>query len=152
LALIRGLLPDVALLDIQMPGLDGLSVAKQAFEESLCAVVMVTAFSQQPLVTRAADAGAAGYLVKPIKPVELMPAIAVARAAFERARSLREQIDSLEDRLATRKAVERAKSVLQQRLSIDEASAFRWLQKAAMDRRMSMREVAEQVLSSSAEK
>ena len=152
LALIRGLLPDVALLDIQMPGLDGLGVARQVFDEALCAVVMVTAFSQQALVARAAEAGAAGYLVKPIKPVELMPAIAVARAGFERARGMRQEIDSLEDRLATRKAVERAKSVLQQRLSLDEAAAFRWLQKAAMDRRMSMRDVAEQVLSSTADK
>lgn len=152
LALIRGLLPDVALLDIQMPGVDGLAVARQALEESLCAVVMVTAFSQAPLVRQAAEAGAAGYLVKPIKPLELLPAITVARAAFERTQAYREQINSLEDRLETRKAVERAKAVLQQRLSIDEGAAFRWLQKAAMDRRMSMREVAQQVLSSSAEK
>ncbi len=151
-ALIRGLLPDVALLDIQMPGLDGLTVAQQVQNEALCAVVMVTAFSQQALVARAAEAGAAGYLVKPIKPVELMPAIALARAGFERSQALREQIDSLEDRLVTRKVVERAKSVLQQRLAIDEGAAFRWLQKAAMDRRMSMRDVAQQVLSSTAEK
>ncbi|MHB0927613.1 MAG: ANTAR domain-containing response regulator [Candidatus Nanopelagicales bacterium] len=151
LALIRGLLPDVALLDIQMPVVDGLEVARQVREEALCAVVMVTAFSQQSLVQRAANAGAMGYLVKPLDPVALMPAIAVARAGFERTQSLRTEVATLEDRLATRKLIERAKSALQQRLGIDESAAFRWLQKAAMDRRSSMRAIAEQVLSSTAD-
>ncbi len=151
LALIRGLLPDVALLDIQMPVLDGLEVARQVLEESLCAVVMVTAFSQQALVRKAAEAGAMGYLVKPLNPVALMPAIAVARAGFDRTRALRTEVATLEERLATRKLIERAKSSLQQRLGIDESAAFRWMQKAAMDRRTSMRVVAEQVLTSTAD-
>jgi AmiR/NasT family two-component response regulator len=151
LALVRGLIPDVALLDIQMPIMDGLQVAQQILDEGICAVVMVTAFSQQSLVTRAAEAGAMGYLVKPIHTVELMPAITVARTAFVRAQSLRQDVATLADQLATRKSVERAKSALQQRLGIDEAAAFRWLQKAAMDQRTSMRAVADRVLASGAQ-
>lgn len=152
LALVRGLVPDVALLDIQMPGMDGLQVAQQILDEGICAVVMVTAFSQQSLVTRAAEAGAMGYLVKPIHNVELLPAITVARAAFARAQALRHDVMTLEERLATRKTVERAKAALQQRLGLDETAAFRWMQKAAMDQRTTMREVAERVLASGAEK
>lgn len=152
LALIRGLLPDVALLDIQMPVMDGLQVAEAVLQEALCAVVMVTAFSQQSLVQRAAEAGAMGYLVKPIHTVELLPAITVARSAFDRTRALRRNIDDLEDKLATRKSVERAKSVLQREHGLDEHGAFRWLQKAAMDQRTTMRAVAERVLSSAAQK
>lgn len=150
LALVRGLVPDVALLDIQMPVMDGLQVAQQILDEGLCAVVMVTAFSQQALVSRAADAGAMGYLVKPIHNVELLPAITVARAAFARAQALRNDVLTLEDKLETRKSVERAKTALQQRLGLDESAAFRWLQKAAMDQRTTMREVSEKVLSSGA--
>lgn len=152
LALVRGLVPDVALLDIQMPGIDGMQVAQQILDEGICAVVMVTAFSQQNLVTRAAEAGALGYLVKPIRVADLLPAITVARTGFARAQALRQDVLTLEDRLATRKAVERAKSVLQQRLGLDEAAAFRWLQKVSMDRRTTMRAIAEDVLSSGAQK
>ena len=151
LAMIRGLLPDVALLDIQMPGTDGLEVARQVMDEGLCAVVMVTAFSQEALVARAAQAGAMGYLVKPIRHSELLPAIALARSGFERMQQLHARVFSLEEQLATRKTVERAKAVLQQRLGIDEGEAFRWLQKTAMDQRTSMREVAARVLSSVAD-
>ncbi len=151
LALIRGLLPDVALLDIQMPGLDGLEVARQVMDEMLCAVVMVTAFSQEALVSRAAQAGAMGYLVKPIRPGELQPAITVARAGFAREQALRARVVTLEEQLATRKVVERAKSLLQQRLGIDEGAAFRWLQRTAMDQRTTMREVATRLLASGAE-
>lgn len=150
LALVRGLIPDVALLDIQMPVMDGLEVAQHILDEGICAVVMVTAFSQQSLVTRAAKAGAMGYLVKPIHNVELLPAITVARAAFVRAQSLRQDVLTLEDRLASRKAVERAKALLQQQLGLEETAAFRWMQKAAMDQRTTMREVAERVLASGA--
>ena len=151
LALCRGLLPDVALLDIQMPVMDGLSVAQTLREERLCAVVMVTAFSQVALVQRAAESGAMGFLVKPFNTGELLPAITVARASFVREAELHTQVASLEDRLATRKAVERAKSVLQQRFGLDEGAAFRWIQKAAMDERSSMRAVAEHVLHSTAD-
>lgn len=152
LALVRGLCPDVALLDIQMPVMDGLQVAQHILEEGICAVVMVTAFSQQQLVARAAEAGAMGYLVKPMNPAELLPAITVARAAFERTTALRRDLLSLEDQLATRKAVERAKAVLQRVHGLDEPAAFRWLQKAAMDQRSTMRAVAEAVLASVAQK
>ena len=152
LALVRGLCPDVALLDIQMPVMDGLQVAQHILDEGLCAVVMVTAFSQQHLVARAAEAGAMGYLVKPINPAELFPAITVARATYERTTALRRDLLSLEDQLATRKAVERAKAVLQRVHGLDEPAAFRWLQKAAMDQRSTMRAVADAVLASVAQK
>lgn len=152
LALVRGLLPDVALLDIQMPVMDGLQVAQTILEEGLCAVVMVTAFSQQALAQRASEAGAMGYLVKPIHTVELMPAITVARAGFERTQALRRSVDELQEKLQTRKSVERAKAVLQRVHGLDEHAAFRWLQKAAMDQRTTMLAVAERVLSSAAEK
>ena len=152
LALIRGLLPDVALLDIQMPELDGLQVAERVLDESLCAVVMVTAFSQRALVDRAADAGAMGYIVKPVSPQDLLPAITVATSAFERLQSLQGKVRSLEEQLETRKLVDRAKSVLQSLHGMDEPAAFRWLQKAAMDQRVSMRDVAETLLRSTAQK
>ena len=151
LALIRGRLPDVALLDIQMPGRDGLQVAEQVLDEGLCAVVMVTAFSQRSLVDRATEAGALGYLVKPVQPSDLLPAIAVARAQFATMQQLRGRIVDLEEQLATRKIMDRAKSILQRTQGLDEAAAFRWLQKAAMDRRLTMREVAESVLRSTAQ-
>ena len=151
LALIRGLLPDVALLDIQMPERDGLQVAEHVLDEGLCAVVMVTAFSQRSLVDRATEAGALGYLVKPVQPSDLLPAIAVARAQFATLQQLRGRIIDLEEQLETRKIMDRAKSVLQQAQGLDEAAAFRWLQKAAMDRRLTMREVAETVLRSTAQ-
>lgn len=151
LALIRGRLPDVALLDIQMPGRDGLQVAEQVLDEGLCAVVMVTAFSQRSLIDRATEAGALGYLVKPVQPSDLLPAIAVARAQFATMQQLRGRIVDLEEQLATRKIMDRAKSILQRTQGLDEAAAFRWLQKAAMDRRLTMREVAESVLRSTAQ-
>lgn len=148
LAMIEGLLPDVALLDIQMPGMDGLQVAERVLEAGLCAVVMVTAFSQQALVQRAADAGAMGYLVKPVQPTDLLPAIAVAQAGFAQLERLRGRVQDLEQQLETRKVVDRAKARLQRELGLDEATAFRWLQKAAMDQRLSMRAVAESVVES----
>lgn len=152
LELIRSLRPDVALLDIQMPELDGLQVAEQILEERLCAVVMVTAFSQTGLVERAADAGAMGFLVKPVQPADLLPAIAVARAGFAQLQQLRTSVDELEHQLASRKVIDRAKALLQERYSMGEADAFRWLQKAAMDQRTSMRVVAEALLRSTAQK
>ena len=148
LALIRGLIPDVALLDIQMPEMDGLQVAEQVLEEGICPVVMVTAFSQQALIARATEAGALGYLVKPVQPTDLLPAIAVARAGFAQLQELRGRVQDLEEQLAARKVIERAKAHLQERFQLDEPSAFRWLQKAAMDQRTSMRAVAESLLRS----
>lgn len=148
LALIRGLIPDVALLDIQMPEMDGLQVAEQVLEEGICPVVMVTAFSQQALIARATEAGALGYLVKPVQPTDLLPAIAVARAGFAQLQELRGRVQDLEEQLAARKVIERAKALLQERFQLDEPSAFRWLQKAAMDQRTSMRAVAESLLRS----
>lgn len=151
LALIRGLLPDIALLDIQMPMLDGLQVAEAVLADGICPVVMVSAFSQKQLVERAADAGAMGYLVKPVAPSDLLPAITVARSGFERLQQLQGRVADLETQLATRKVIDRAKSMLQAEHGMDEAAAFRWLQKAAMDQRLSMRHVAEALLRSGAQ-
>ena len=148
IALVRELRPDVALLDIQMPELDGLQVAEKILDERICAVVMVTAFSQTALVERAADAGAMGFLVKPVQPTDLLPAIAVARAGFAQREQLLGQVQDLEQQLETRKLIDRAKAVLQQRHGMSESDAFRWLQKAAMDQRSSMRSVAEALLRS----
>ena len=152
LRLIREIRPDVALLDIQMPAMDGLQVAESVFEERLCAVVMVTAFSQTALVARAADAGVMGFLVKPVQPADLLPAITVAKSGFEHLQSLRNDVSVLEEKLETRKLLEQAKALLQHRHGFDETQAFRWLQKAAMDQRLSMRNVAETLLRSAAEK
>jgi len=141
----RSLRPDLAILDVAMPGLDGLSAAEQIVADGTC-VLMLTAFSQRELVRRAAEAGAMGYLVKPFTPADLTPAIEVALSRAAQMGALADEVADLEERLEARKAVERAKAALMARLSIDEPAAFRWIQKAAMDRRCSMREVAEGVL------
>ena len=144
-AVIR-LRPDLVLLDVAMPVLDGISAATQITEQRLAPVVMVTAYSQIELVERAADAGAMGYLVKPVAPTALVPAIEVAIARFDQMRQLVIEVEAVSERLEVRKVVDRAKGLLQSNLSIDEPAAFRWLQKAAMDQRASMKQVAERVI------
>ncbi len=141
--------PDVTVLDVKMPVLDGLSAAERIGAGRWSAVVMLTAFSQAELVERAASAGAMAYLVKPFTSSDLGPALEVAAARFDQLRSLEDEVAELGDRLETRKLVDRAKAALQARHGFDEAEAFRWIQKAAMDRRLSMRQVAEVVLASS---
>jgi response regulator NasT len=143
---VRSLNPDVILMDVAMPILDGVTAAAQITAESLCPVVMVTAYSQVELVERAADAGAMGYLVKPISPTALLPAIEVAVARFEQMKVLSDEVAAVTERLEVRKIVDRAKGLLQTRLAIDEPEAFRWLQKAAMDNRSSMKAVAQGVI------
>jgi response regulator NasT len=138
--------PDVALLDIAMPELDGITAASQITNLKICPVVMITAYSQVELVERAANAGAMGYLVKPINPANLMPAIEVAIARFEEMNLLTIEVSQVTERLEVRKIVDRAKGLLQAKLGIDEPAAFRWLQKAAMDNRSSMRDVAQGVV------
>jgi response regulator NasT len=138
--------PDVALLDIAMPELDGITAASQITSLKICPVVMITAYSQVELVERAANAGAMGYLVKPINPANLMPAIEVAIARFEEMNLLTSEVSQVTERLEVRKIVDRAKGLLQAKLGIDEPAAFRWLQKAAMDNRSSMRDVAQGVV------
>jgi response regulator NasT len=138
--------PNVALLDIAMPELDGITAASQITNLKICPVVMITAYSQVELVERAANAGAMGYLVKPINPANLMPAIEVAIARFEEMNLLISEVSQVTERLEVRKIVDRAKGLLQAKLGIDEPAAFRWLQKAAMDNRSSMRDVAQGVV------
>lgn len=150
--LVQELRPDVALIDIKMPILDGLSAAEQISDTAPTAVIMLTAFSQPELVARANATGVMGFLVKPVDPHDLGPAIEVARARFAERASLTAELGDLAEKLAARKAIERAKGILQTRFGMDEAASFRWLQKAAMDRRMSMEAVAAAVISDSAEK
>lgn len=143
---VESLKPDLVLMDVAMPVLDGVTAAARITENRLCPVVMVTAYSQVELVERAADAGALGYLVKPIAPANLLPAIEVAIARFEQFKVLSDEVVAVTERLEVRKLVDRAKGLLQAKLGIDEPAAFRWLQKAAMDNRSSMRAVAEGVI------
>ncbi len=138
--------PSVALLDIAMPELDGITAASQITSQKICPVVMITAYSQVELVERAANAGAMGYLVKPVNPANLVPAIEVAIARFEELNLLTSEVAQVTERLEVRKIVDRAKGLLQAKLGIDEPEAFRWLQKAAMDNRTSMREVSQGVI------
>ncbi len=138
--------PDVILLDVHMPELDGIAAAERIAQARIAPVVIVTAYSQRELVERARDAGAMAYLVKPFSRSDLAPAIEMARSRFAELRSLEAEVSGLTDRLETRKAVDRAKSVLQRDLAITEPEAFRWIQKTSMDLRMSMRQVAEGVI------
>ena len=139
--------PDLVILDVKMPVLDGIAAAETIAGQRIAPVVMLTAFSQRDLVERARDAGAMSYLVKPFTQSELVPAIEMAVSRFGEIAELEAQVTDLQDRLETRKSVERAKSILQDQLSLTEPEAFRWIQKTAMDLRMSMRQVAEGVVS-----
>ncbi|MGV1037537.1 MAG: ANTAR domain-containing response regulator [Candidatus Nanopelagicales bacterium] len=147
--LVAKLAPDIALLDIKMPKMDGLTAAERIGELGGTAVVMLTAFSQGELVDRARAAGAMGFLVKPVTASDLTPTLELARARFAERTALETEVEDLNQRLLARKAVDRAKAILQQRFAMGEADAFRWLQKAAMDRRMSMQAVAEVVIAES---
>ena len=144
--LVESLRPDLVILDVKMPKLDGIAAAERIARQRIAPVVMLTAFSQRDLVERARDAGAMAYLVKPFAQADLVPAIEMARSRFAELAALEAEVLDLTDRLATRKAVDRAKSVLQGDLSLSEPDAFRWIQKTAMDLRLSMREVAEGVV------
>jgi two-component system, response regulator PdtaR len=143
---VEALKPDLVLMDVAMPVLDGVTAASKITEQKLAAVVMVTAYSQVELVERAADAGAMGYLVKPIAPTSLIPAIEVALARFEQLVALSTEVETVSERLEARKVVDRAKGLLQVKMGIDEPAAFRWLQKAAMDNRSSMKIVSQTVI------
>ena len=144
--LVESVRPDLVILDVKMPKLDGIAAAERIARQRIAPVVMLTAFSQRDLVERARDAGAMAYLVKPFVQADLVPAIEMARSRFAELAALEAEVLDLTDRLATRKAVDRAKSVLQEELSLTEPEAFRWIQKTAMDLRLSMREVAEGVV------
>ncbi|XBB68632.1 response regulator [Nocardioides sp. WV_118_6] len=138
--------PDLVILDVKMPVLDGIAAAEAIASRRIAPVVMLTAFSQRDLVERAREAGAMSYLVKPFSQSDLVPAIEMALSRFAEIVQLESEVTDLKERLATRKAVDRAKGILQEELSLSESEAFRWIQKTAMDLRMSMREVAEGVV------
>ena len=142
----RALHPDLVILDVRMPVLDGIAAAEQIAGERLAAVVILTAFSQRDLVERARDAGAMAYLVKPFSKTDLLPAVEMAMSRFAELRQLETEVADLHERLAARKSVERAKSVLQSQLGLSEPDSFRWIQKTAMDLRLTMRQVAEGVI------
>jgi response regulator NasT len=138
--------PDLVVLDVKMPRLDGIAAAERIAEQRIAPVVILTAFSQRDLVERARDAGAMAYLVKPFTKADLVPAIEMAMSRFAELRHLEDEVADLTERLETRKAVDRAKGVLQGSLGLSEPEAFRWIQKTAMDLRLSMRQVAEGVV------
>ncbi|HEX6444504.1 MAG TPA: response regulator [Streptosporangiales bacterium] len=140
--------PDLVIMDVKMPVLDGISAAERIAKDRIAPVVILTAFSQRDLVSRASDAGAMAYLVKPFTKADLLPAIEVAQSRFAQLAALEDEVRDLGERLETRKLVERAKTALQQKHGLTEPEAFRWIQKTAMDRRVPMRQVAEVVLES----
>ena len=144
--LVRQHNPDVAILDIKMPGLDGLSAAREIAGERRAAVLILTAFSQRDLIERARDAGALAYLVKPFQKADLFPAIEVALGRFTELKALHDQATSLEEQLETRKVVDRAKGQLMDRNGLTEAAAFGFIQKTAMKERQTMRAVAQRVI------
>ena len=141
-AKVEELRPDLAILDIKMPKLDGIAAAERIASQRIAPVVMLTAFSQRDLVERARDAGAMAYLVKPFGKSDLVPAIEMAVSRFAELQLLEAEVADLNERLETRKVVDRAKGVLQESLGLSEPDAFRWIQKTAMDLRLSMKDVA----------
>ena len=144
--LVRSAKPDLVFLDIAMPERDGLSAAEEIAGEDLCAVVLVTAFSQRDISTKAAQAGAVGYVVKPFTMADLDPAISLAMARWQQIQDLKAQVSSLGERAASREAVERAKELLQRGHQMSEPEAFAWLRRAAMDRRVTLAEAATALL------
>ena len=144
--LTESLRPNLVIMDIKMPGLDGISAAERITAEHMAPVVILTAFSQRDLVLRARDAGAMAFLVKPFTKADLVPAIEIAVSRFQEFAALESEVSNLKERLEVRKLLDRAKGMLQAEQGMTEAEAFRWIQKSSMDRRMTMRAVAEEVL------
>ncbi|HEX6469186.1 MAG TPA: response regulator [Streptosporangiaceae bacterium] len=142
--------PDLVMLDVKMPILDGISAAERIAAEHIAPVVILTAFSQRELVERARAAGAMAYLVKPFTKADLVPAIEMAVSRYEEMAALEAEVQTLQERLETRKIVDRAKGLLQARHGWTEPEAFRWIQKTSMDRRVTMRNVAEAVVAGDA--
>jgi len=138
--------PDLVIMDIRMPVLDGISAAEQISAGRLAPVVILTAFSQRELVQRASTAGAMAYLVKPFTKAELIPAIEIAVSRFAELGALQAEVGDLRERLAMRKLLDRAKGVLQATRGMTEPEAFRWIQKTSMDRRMTMRALAQEII------
>ena len=145
--LARELKPDLVVMDIKMPKLDGISAAEQINANgNLAPVVLLTAFSQRELVERAAEAGALAYVVKPFTPADLIPAIEIALSRFQQVVTLENEVADLAERFETRKLVDRAKGILNEKMGLSEPEAFRWIQKASMDRRLTMQDVAKTII------
>ena len=147
-SLAESLNPDLTILDVKMPVLDGISAAEKII--SISPVLMLTAFSQKDLVERARDAGAMAYVVKPFTINDLLPAIEISISRHKQMKSLEAEVADLHDRLETRKVIDRAKGILMKALNLSEPEAFSWIQRAAMDRRIAMKEVSEAVINPSA--
>ncbi|CAL8976114.1 putative transcriptional regulatory protein pdtaR [Tessaracoccus sp. O5.2] len=145
--LARELEPDLVIMDVKMPKMDGITAAEIIAEERIAPIVMLTAFSQRDLVERARDAGAMAYVVKPFGASDVIPAIEIAMGRFQELKAIEDELVSLEERLESRKIIDQAKGILQQDLGLTEPEAFRWIQKTAMDLRKSMRDVAVGVIS-----
>lgn len=144
--LAQELKPDLVLMDVKMPVMDGITAAEQIVKARIAPVVLLTAFSQKELVERARDAGAMAYVVKPFTPADLIPAIEIALSRHDEITALESEVSDLQEQFETRKLVERAKSLLITKMGLTEPEAFRWIQKTSMDRRLSMREVAETII------
>ncbi|QOR72678.1 response regulator [Ruania alkalisoli] len=138
--------PDVVVMDVKMPVLDGISAAEKITKARIAPVVLLTAFSQTELVERARDAGAMAYVVKPFTPGDLLPALEIAISRHQEISALESEVADLTDRFETRKRVDRAKGLLMTKMGLSEPEAFRWIQKTSMDRRLTMREVADAVI------
>ena len=145
-ALVEEHRPDLVVMDVKMPRLDGITAAERIAAARIAPVVMLTAFSQRELVERAREAGAMAYVVKPFSRSDLLPAVELALGRFAELVALEQEVGDLRQRLETRKLLDRAKGLLQARHGLDEAGAYRWVQRTSMDRRLTMRQVAELVL------
>jgi response regulator NasT len=134
--------PDIVVMDVKMPKLDGISAAERLSRDNIAPVVLLTAFSQKELVEQAAKAGALAYVVKPFTPSDLLPAIEIALSRHAQIKTLEDEISDLAERFETRKIVDIAKGILNEKMGLTEPEAFRWIQKASMDRRLTMKDVA----------
>jgi len=138
--------PDLVIMDVKMPQLDGISAAEKLSKSHIAPVVLLTAFSQKELVERASEAGALAYVVKPFTPNDLLPAIEIALARYEQIVTLEAEVADMVERFETRKLVDRAKGLLNEKMGLSEPEAFRWIQKASMDRRLTMQDVAKAII------
>ena len=145
-ALATELRPDLVVMDVKMPVLDGISAAERLTKDHIAPVVLLTAFSQKELVERASEAGALAYVVKPFTPNDLLPAIEIALSRYEQIVTLEAEVADMVERFETRKLVDRAKGLLNEKMGLSEPEAFRWIQKASMDRRLTMFEVAQTIV------
>jgi len=138
--------PDLVVMDVKMPKLDGISAAEQLSKDHIAPVVLLTAFSQKELVERAGEAGALAYVVKPFTPNDLLPAIEIALSRHQQIVALENEVADMVERFETRKLVDRAKGLLNEKMGLSEPEAFRWIQKASMDRRLTMHDVAQAII------